>query len=51
MQFFRDNAYVWAGALLVPLGVGTGVAGWLRYRRKRARIGAQVLSPAPTPGP
>ena len=39
MQFFRDNAYVWAGTLLAPLGVGTGVAGWLRYRRKRARIG------------
>ena len=27
MQFFRDNAYLWAGALLVPLGVGTGAAG------------------------
>ena len=39
MQFFRDTAYVWAGALLAPLGVGTEVAGWLRYRRKRARIG------------
>ena len=51
MQFFRDNAYLWAGALLVPLGVGTGVAGWLRYRRKRARIGVHLPGAAPTPGP
>ena len=43
MQFFRDNLYVWVGALLVPMGVGVGVAGWLRYRSKRARIVAWVL--------
>ena len=48
MLFFRDNLYVWVGALLVPLGVG--VARWLRYRSKRARIEAQLLSPAPTHG-
>ena len=42
MQFFRDNVYVWVGALLVPLGVGVGVAGWLRCRSKRARIEAHL---------
>ena len=50
MQFFRNNVYVWAGALLVPLGVGVGVAGWLRYRSKRVRIEAQLPEPAPTLG-
>ena len=30
------------------MGVGVGVAGWLRYRSKRARIEAQLLSSAPT---
>ena len=51
MQFFRDTAYVWAGTLLAPLGVGTGVAEWLRYRRKRTRIGVWLPGPTPTPGP
>ena len=44
--FFRDNLYIWVGALLVPLGV----ARWLRHRSKHARIEAQLLSPAPTHG-
>ena len=48
MQFFRDKLYVWVGALLVPLGVG--VAGWLRYRSKRARTEAHLPSPASTHG-
>ncbi|MCB2410714.1 DUF202 domain-containing protein [Hymenobacter lucidus] len=44
MQFFRDHVYVWVGALLVPVGVGVGVAGWLRYRSKSARIREHIAA-------
>ena len=38
INFFRENIYVWAGVLCVPLGLGTVVLGWVRFRIKRERI-------------
>ena len=38
MNFFRENLYIWVGALCVPLGLGTIVLGWVRFRIKRERI-------------
>jgi putative membrane protein len=47
MEFFQGNIFVWVGALLVPLGVGIAVAGWLRFRSKQARIHAHAQPPKP----
>ena len=44
MNFFRDYIYVWIGAAFVPLGVAVVVGGWSRYRFKRQRIHANMLT-------
>ncbi|MBO3271503.1 MULTISPECIES: DUF202 domain-containing protein [Hymenobacter] len=44
MNFFRDYIYVWIGAGFVPLGVAVVVGGWSRYRFKRQRIHANMLT-------
>jgi putative membrane protein len=38
INFFRGDLYVWVGVLLVPVGFGTVVLGWVRFRNKRNTI-------------
>ncbi|SDX77068.1 DUF202 domain-containing protein [Hymenobacter psychrophilus] len=38
INFFRDNVYVWAGILFVPLGMVIIVVGWFRYRVRARHI-------------
>ncbi|QJX48515.1 DUF202 domain-containing protein [Hymenobacter taeanensis] len=38
INFFRGNFYVWVGVILVPVGLGTVVLGWIRFRNKRLTI-------------
>ncbi|GAB3291560.1 DUF202 domain-containing protein [Hymenobacter humi] len=47
IQFFRANVYVWAGVLAIPLGLGTILLGWIRFRAKARRISQSLLNPGP----
>ncbi|OWP63559.1 hypothetical protein CDA63_08220 [Hymenobacter amundsenii] len=44
INFFRDNVYVWAGVLFVPMGLVIVVVGWLRYRVRARHIEQYVAA-------
>jgi len=48
MNFFRDDIYKFIGVLFIPIGIGAGIYGFRRFRRKKLAITQHKQAYTPT---